>query len=503
MWARQRGKSTTLAAAALDEMMATPGRLVTYASASLLLGREIVTKESQVLQGAVREFMATAAAADLRIETVDGATHRATGDLTADDFTELFEAQRLEFRLWFDQTTFSRTQVIAPNPATARGWSGTVILDEFGFIRDFRDLWEAVEPIISSDREFRFLGATTPPKDDAHYSYELTSPPRDMEFTVNPEGNWYTSESGELVHRVDIYDSWGAGQKIYDRRTGEELTPGQHFARAEDKDGWRRNYAVQHILGGTSAVGTLTLETAQRRGVANCAFFQIECDLEMEQAVAWIRQNLGPGAVGLGIDPATTTKESSNPTAVAIAERIGVDTIFRAILIWKTSDPKIQRERFLRLLEGIAHRPVGGRARRGAIDATNERMFAADLRDILANVIPLEMVVGSEVVAIPGAEDMNQKQRLGSKLVAELEDNHVWLPPERYVKEDFRLVKKDRGQFICHPDEQGRHGDTFDAAKLALFALSPMFGALESTEGIRLSGSKVSAPSFRRRLWKR
>ena len=33
-------------------------------------------------------------------------------------------------------------------------------------------------------------------------------------------------------------------------------------------------------------------------------------------------------------------------------------------------------------------------------------------------------------------------------------------------------MKKERGQFVCEPDGQGRHGDTFDAVKLALKALA-------------------------------
>jgi hypothetical protein len=44
----------------------------------------------------------------------------------------------------------------------------------------------------------------------------------------------------------------------------------------------------------------------------------------------------------------------------------------------------------------------------------------------------------------------------------ELDDNHLWLPSERYVREDWRLVKKEKGQFVCEPDSDGRHGDTFD-----------------------------------------
>jgi hypothetical protein len=466
LWRRQGGKSTTLAAAALDEMTAVPGRLVTYASASLLLGREIVLKESEVLQRTLSEFRKEAA--DLRLETADTQSRKALpANLSADDFADLFESQRLEFRLWHDQTTFSRTQVIAPNPATARGWSGTVMLDEFGFIRDFRDLWEAVEPIISSNADFKFIGATTPPKDDSHYSYELTAPVLGTEFPASAAGNWYNSEAGELVHRVDIHDAYAAGQKLYDRRTGRELSPEEHYARAEDKDAWRRNYKVQHVLGGTSAVGLLTLETAQQRGVGHCRHFAIETDEDMTAAMVWIRDKLGDGPVGLGLDLATTTGETSNPTSISVIEKRGVEKVVTAILTWKTADPAVATERIRRTLQVVPLRPAGGPARRLSIDATNERYFAAAIRASLQSIIPVELIVGSEAVERPGQEPMNWKQFLGSQWVGELEDNHVWLPPERYVKEDFRLVKKDRGSFTCDPDEYGRHGDTFDSCKLA------------------------------------
>lgn len=469
LWRRQGGKSTLLAQAALNEMMLMPGRLVTYASASLLLGKEIVLKESAVLQAALNEFAEIARQQKLKLETTDSATHKAV-ELSVNDFAELFEAQRLEFRLWHDRTTFSRTQVIAPNPATARGWSGTVMLDEFGFIRDFRDLWEAVEPIISSDKSFKFIGATTPPKDDAHYSYELTAPPLGTEFPVNASGNWYQSDAGERVHRVDIHDGYAAGQKLYDRRTGAEVSPQEHFARAEDKDAWRRNYAVQHVLGGTSAVGLLILDTAQRRGVGECAFFSIESDLDLDIALGWLRDHLTDGPVGIGIDLATTTKESSNPTSVTVSERRGVELLARVVMIWKTADPAIAMERFKNIVLAIRTRPAGG-ARRMCIDATNERYFAAAVRQELMAYLPVECVVGSEKIERPGAEPMNMKQFTGGELVAELEDNHVILPPERYVREDFRLVKRDRGQFVCEPDAAGRHGDTFDSTKLSLRAL--------------------------------
>ena len=476
LWRRQGGKSTTLAEGALREMMRFAGRLVTYASASLLLGREMVMKESAVLQSAIRAFSAQAAQSNLQVETVDRASHTShashTSQLSSDDFTEIFEAQRLEFRLWHDRTTCSRTQIIAPNPATARGWSGTVMLDEFGFIRDFRDLWEAVEPIISSDPDFRFIGATTPPKDDAHYSYELTAPPVGLEFPVDPAGNWYESDAGERVHRVDIHDAYAAGQKLYDRRTGAELTPEEHFRRAEDKDAWRRNYAVQHVLGGTSAVGLLVLDTAMRRGIGQCHYRQIERDSDLDDALRVLLTMLTHGQVGIGVDPATTTKGTSNPTSVSVIEKLGVENFARLIVTWKTADPALARERFRRIVHAVHNRPQGGPARRLAIDSSNERYFAADVRRDLSDLIPVEPVVMSESHQQPGVDPGNMKQWLGSLLVGELEDNHVILPPERYIREDFRNVKRDRGTFVCEPDAQGRHGDTFDSTKLGLHALT-------------------------------
>ena len=92
--------------------------------------------------------------------------------------------------------------------------------------------------------------------------------------------------------------------------------------------------------------------------------------------------------------------------------------------------------------------------------------------DELSAEIPVRVIIGSETVQILGQEKITVKQRTCGALVAELEDNHLWLPPERYVREDWRLVKKEKGQFVCEPDLEGRHGDTFDAARFAVDELA-------------------------------
>lgn len=498
LWRRQGGKSTVLSECAHYGMMRHPGLTVTYASASLLLGREIVYKESQVLAKAINMLADRSREADLRLQTVDRETGKAS-KLSTDDFAELFEAQRLEFRLWHDRTTFSRTQVIAPNPATARGWTGWVFLDEFGFIREFKDLWEAVEPIVSTDRTFHLVMATTPPKDDSHYSYEMTAPSLGAVFPVNPAGNWYASEAGVDVHRVDIHDAYAAGVKLFDLKTGRELTPQEHFSQSDDKDAWRRNYKVEHVLGGTSACGLIQLDTAQRRGVGQCACVLVDSDSDFDAVLAFLRTHIDPAApVGLGWDVATTEGDTSNPSAFCVVELSGVDLIVRLVVVWKTCDPDLARDRARRLVQAVAERRGEGdrvRARRLCIDATNERYFAQDMRKALLGEVPVELIIGSEKVELPGKEPMNQKQYLGSLLVAALDDNRITLPPERYLKEDFRLVKKERGQFVCVPDGEGRHGDTFDGSKLGIRAVIGLSGPLEysavDAEGKRGQIAKV------------
>jgi hypothetical protein len=471
LWRRQGGKSTLFSELALLEMLTNPGRLITYASASLLMGREIIAKESQIIYRTIAEQAARANGP--KIEAVNGQTGKPLpANIDSDAIAEIFEARKLEFKIHHGPGRISRTQVIAPNAATARGWSGTVLLDEFGFITDFRDLWEAVEPIISSDRTFRLIGATTPPKDDSHFSYELTMPDVGAQFPRNAAGNWYVSQLGELVHRVDAYDAEAAGVKIFDRRTGREVTIDEHRLAAVDRDAWWRNYGIKHISGGTSAVGLAELTTAQERGMNTCRTFQVEDDGGITEACDWLMLHLGDGKIGCGFDVATTENEQSNPSSFAVIESEGKDHwAARAVLCWKTKDGDTALKWLTRLLVAIAQRRVGGRCRRLAIDNSNEKYFARLAQKTLTKYCPVELIAGGESCPLAFEEAMNWKQYLGNVLVDELEMNRGALPPDLYLKEDFRRVKRNKGTFATDTGPDGQHGDTFDAVKLGLRAL--------------------------------
>lgn len=486
---RQFGKTTIASRISLKKMMKRPGHTVVFGSVKLDLGREIVRKEAEAMQKAFRMIAAQAAEAETLLQAVDAERGtkgtEGTQVFSADDWAELYEACRLEFRLYHSRTVYSRTKVVALN-ASAVGETGDLVLDEVGRVKQFREVVEAVMPIIASNPEFRCIYTTTPPPDDTHYSFELLAPPIGAELPVNPKGNWYRSELGVWVLRITAWDAFADGVPLYDDDTGAPLSPEESRGKAHDKDAWDRNYGCRFVLGGTAACGLLQLDTAQRRGIGKCQLFQVNSDLEFDQAVKWVaeesRKQKAESKVGVGWDLATTTSETSNPSSVTVLEQIGNDLVARAVLVWKVSDPDVALERCRLIVE--ASKP-----RRLCVDATNERYFAQTVRKELGGKVPVELVIGSETIEVPGQDEpITMKQFLGGELVAELDDNHLTLPPERYLREDWRLVRKEKGQFVCEPDSSGRHGDSFDSTKLALRALRSTAGALTSTTGIYMGG---------------
>ena len=502
LWSRQDGKTTCQSELSLYEMMKHPGRTIVFATATLLLGREIILKDSDALQSALIEMRRDAAEQkmDLQIQDHDKPGKNLTGKITGDDFAELFEAKRLEFWLYHDRNTFSRTIVIAPNVATARGWTGTVMLDEIGHIPDLRDLMTAIKPIMQTNPAFRLIMSGTPPEDDTHFSFELFQPPIGMEFKPDPAGNVFENEVGIPVHRVDLWDAMLAGKKIFHPINGTEISAAEDRKLDADRDGWDRNHALTLKAGGTAACGLLLLDDAQRRGVGKCLCIQIENDQDMDVALAFLRSHLGAGKVGIGVDIATTTKGTSNPTSVTVTEKDGSDKLQRLVCIWKTWDPDLANERIGAIVDCVNQRPAGGRARRLATDGTNERYYAISLRRFLGGRVPVEIVVMSEGIELPGNnKPLNLKTHLSNRYVGELEDNHWTCPPERYFREDHRLVKKDRGAFVCEPDSQGRHGDTFSSGMLADWAVETTKGAInaDTVKKIHVGGSHVSSrPQF-------
>lgn len=471
LWRRQAGKTTTFGWQCLKVMAENRHALCTLVSASLNVGSELTEKEARLWSDILADMRKEAGTANLRLETsVDKAPDW-------DAWMDIFDKSKLEVKLWHDRTTYSRTKIIAPNVATARGYSGWIFIDEFGFIHDFKSIFEAVEPIASSDPTFRICMATTPPEGDDHYAYELTIPPDGTVFAPNARGNWYTSQAGIAVHRVDAWDAAAAGVPLYSRlKGGKALTPEQHRAEALDRDAWDRNYGLIHRPGGMAACSLLALQTAQQSGAITCHAYEDALPSGWADA-------LEPGvATAIGIDPATTEGDKSNPTGLAIGQLVGGRIQFPVICRYKTADDRKQKAVLTEAIAGI--RAAGARLVRLGVDASNERFFAQQIRREFGSDCPVLLIAGGEIPLeqqhLPPRERQTYKTMLGNLLVNHLDDNLVDLPADRWVKDDWRLVVRQKGGFDNRVDSSGHHADTFDASKIAAYCLTTPGGPAEA-----------------------
>jgi hypothetical protein len=206
--------------------------------------------------------------------------------------------------------------------------------------------------------------------------------------------------------------------------------------------------------------------------------------------------------LGIGFDVATTLKKPgggkgktrstvSNPSAICLDQKVGHHCITRLMLRFRTNDPAVATAVVEAILDGI---PNGLRVGKLCIDASNERFFAVNLKRHLAGRVVVVPVVSSEGTEY-GALKMNYKQYLGSQLVDYFDDGYCPIPEADWLLNDMRLVKKIGDSFDTEVDENGNHGDTFDAKKLALHAVLSRGGPAEAAAASTGSMGRAAAPA--------
>lgn len=476
---RQYGKTTTCANIALMKMMKHRDHTVIFGSAKLNLSREIVRKEAAVIERSIAAAVSRLEAGQFAL--ADDQTGRTLPQrLSTDDFADLFEHSRLEFRYYHSRGSYSRTKVVALRPDTV-GETGDLMCDEVGRIGNWKDVWEAVEPIVASNPAFRILLLTTPPPDDTHYSFEQLSPPPGMEFASNPEGNIYESVKGVTCLRVDAWDAYADGVELYDTKTSEPITPEESRKRAFDKDAWDRNYGCQFLTGGTAAIGLIKLMEAMNRGEQEGCVFALD-DLPHGWEKIFDRSK---GPIGIGADPATTEGETSNPFGIAVTQQVDGHYRTKLILSFKSKDPKKPKRILRELCTVLKPKAI-------AIDATSEVYWATEVREELEGLTEVILVKNSERLDFMG-ERVLYKTYLGQLLVNAVEEDRIDVPNAQEVKDDFRLVKKLKGGFDNTLDSAtGRHGDLFDGTKLSIHAL--IEGATEVRADAATVGTRSASP---------
>lgn len=475
LWRRQGGKSTLFAFKILQVMFEHPGILCTFVSASLAVGAELPYKATQIFGELLKTLREVSAGQGVEIKS--------NGEGLPDgDLIDLFHQGRLEVTFRHSEHVVSRMKVIAPNVATARGYSGWVFIDEIGFIKDFRALFGEMEPIISRDPTFHLIMATTPPMDDAHFSYDLAAPQPGMEFDPDPCGHTYMSQLNVPVHRVDAWDAEAAGVHLYDMASGAQISPEDHRKQYFDRDAWDRSYGLRFIVGGTAAIPLSALSAAQELG-HRFGCIAAERDLPVGWAVT-----MNDSRYGIGYDVATTTNKKSNPSSIVVTQEVEPRLfVERLVFRFKESSPD-EAKAILREIIEACQKTTGKRCSGLAVDASNERYYAVQIRKDFSKYCRVLLCDSSESIDYKG-EKMKVKTYLGQRYVELYEDSAIAIPPDRWIKEDRRLTKKVKGGFDNELDSAGNHGDTFDGGKLAREALSRCGSGPVYAKAIPIGGS--------------
>lgn len=300
-WSRQIGKSYTLAAWAVDRLLAQLQKydswLVTVLSNSRDNGAEFVIKCQDICNKLGMVLSAPA------VPVGDAMVYNAE-----DNSPDLkYENMRMEIRVTLTvngRERIGRIKVLAANPRTARGFSGDLILDEFAFHEDSNAIWEAAEPILSSNPEFLCRIAST--GNGKHNMFYRMSSGDGFN-----NGQVFLSTAGFKVCRVTRTEAWKMGVKVYDANTRKPITPDEARKKSLDKRAYDQNYECKFNDENMALLTHELIQQAQRDGIS--------IDDQTWSAVSMARMFRAEGDLYLGGD----IGRNRDVTVFGVLEKIG------------------------------------------------------------------------------------------------------------------------------------------------------------------------------------
>lgn len=291
---RRYGKSRLLGGKGIQRMIRIRNHSVFYINASLRQGVENIRAQvkawtevmSMARELAARHNMLLTTSADdvpdpLSARPGDSNHGRGRKMLSEDDICQQYfdaltsventgglNAKKMESRIYHTGSIYSRSMVVPANPDTAVGYGGDTFKDEYARWQNWREVEEALGPLIDENPHLISWGATTPPPDDdAHPSWHFLNP-GDQEFPVNPDGNWYWSNAEDEdaerfpILRVDAHDAQEEAP-LFARTAGRPvITVAEARRRATDKRAFDRNYLLKFFTGGAAALSADVIAAA-------------------------------------------------------------------------------------------------------------------------------------------------------------------------------------------------------------------------------------------------
>jgi phage FluMu gp28-like protein len=433
-WSRQIGKSFTLASWAVDRLLTQLQRydswLITVLSNSRDNGAEFVIKAQEVCNKL-----------GVAMETDDSSI-----DLK-------YENMRMEVRVTIG-AKIGRIKVLAANPRTARGFSGDLILDEFAFHEDSNAIWEAAEPILSSNPEFVCrIASTGNGKYNMFYRMASGAGPND--------GTPFTSTNGFKVCRVTRTAAWRMGVKVYDPNTRQPITPEEARTKALDKRAYDQNYECQ-FTDENSALLTHELISAAERSL-------ITIDSQAWTASSLARMMRARGQLECGMD----IGRNRDLSVITVIERDG--NMRRVIGMLRMGQMRGPDQ--LRQLGEVVQLP---KFRRITIDMTGLGIFLVDEAQerwgagkiIGINFATTEPISKRLMAEGRKAETARVTEIMATDLLGVFEDRCIEIPADQDLREDLRKPEKiispgGRVSIAASRDDAG-HADHFWSLALAI-----------------------------------
>ena len=436
-WSRQIGKSYTYAAWAVDRLLRHPGRLVTVLSNSRENGAEFVEKAREVCRK-----LGQAVEIESNQDELDGEAG------ISEDLK--YENMRYEVRVTVNGLV-GRIKVLAANPRTARGFSGDLILDEFAFHEDSAAIWEAAEPIISSNADFlcRILS------------------------TGNGKRNTFyqlIAEGRMRYRRIRRSDAWATGElKIYSQLDGHEITPEEARAQSNDKRAYDQNYECSFENECTPLLTEAAITAAERAELAECV------ERQHWTAAALGRMAALTGTLVAGLDVGRS-RDLSVLTVILKEEGSEARRVVGMLEMDNVRLPEQQRE--LDLLCGLAN--FGGveidmtGLGLGLFEYAETRHGSGKVRGVHFGAT--EAVGLAQKVEGRKAVTARVTEIMATALVKVFEERQIEIPADARLRDDLRKPEKmtspgGRVSIAASRDSDG-HADRFWSLALALRAAS-------------------------------
>lgn len=310
----------------------------------------------------------------------------------------------------------SRMLALPANPDTARGHSANIVLDEFAFHADSREIWAALFPTITRGYCIRIVST---PQGRKNKFYQLWS------------GNPLYSK-----HKVTIHEAMQGGLTLMDE-SGQVVGPDYLREALDDPEAWQQEYECEFV---DEATAYLTYEM-----ISACEDQTLDFENDLSR--------LGSGPRYAGVD----IGRKKHLTVYWCLEKIGDVLWTRRIAELDNMDFRAQHDTITSFL--AEDRPY-----RVCVDSTGLGMQLGEELQSSYGRTRVELISFGQAV----------KEDLAVTLRRRFEERTIRIPVDRKIREDFHNVRRivtAAGNIRFDADDtKDGHSDRFWASALAIHA---------------------------------